>query len=253
VDKIGAKLHEVRQKWGLTLREVEDRSVRLSEQWGNPSFRISASWLARVERDDRDLSASKLIVLAEIFNIPADQLLALYPAGNGSTPHYDRVSSPNKTVLLADGVAERARPWLRDDMISQPVPAKTALLPPEDCLPSHCRYGVLGEQDNPLAPMIRAGTFLFINTQRRAIAHRREWTNEFDRPIYFLLTHTGYMCGWCDLDKEAEWLTLVPIPLSYASARCWKYRKEVEVIGQITAVLQRLEGGNQRGNQRGTA
>jgi hypothetical protein len=59
VERIGAKLHAVRQKWGLTLREVEDRSVRLAEEWGNPSFRISASWLARIERDDRDLSASK--------------------------------------------------------------------------------------------------------------------------------------------------------------------------------------------------
>jgi hypothetical protein len=89
--------------------------------------------------------------------------------------------------------------------------------------------------------MIRPGSFLFINTQRRAIAHRREWTNEFDRPVYFLLTHSGYICGWCDLDKEAEWLTLVPHSLSYASATRWKYRKDVEVIGRIAAVLQRLE------------
>ena len=65
---------------------------------------------------------------------------------------------------------------------------------------------------------------------------------EFDRPVYFLLTHTGYICGWCDLDKDAEWLTLVPHSLSYASAFRWKYRKDVEVIGRIAAVLQRLEG-----------
>ena len=243
MERIGAKLHEVRQKWGLTLREVEGRSVRLAEEWGNPSFRISASWLARVERDDRDLSASKLIVLAVIFSIPADQLLGLYPTGNGNTPHYDRISSPNTTLLLTDELlAEQARSWLPEDIISQPVPERTTLLPPEEHLPGHYRYGVLGEQDNPLAPMIRAGSFLFINTQRRAIAHRREWTTEFDRPVYFLLTHTGYICGWCDLDKDAEWLTLVPHSLSYASAFRWKYRKDVEVIGRIAAVLQRLEG-----------
>src|SRR5271168_5578340 len=92
VERIGAKLHAVRRKWGLTLREVEDRSVRLAEEWGNPSYRISASWLARVERDDRDLSAAKLIVLAAIFSIPAEQLLALCPAGNGSPLPYDQAS-----------------------------------------------------------------------------------------------------------------------------------------------------------------
>lgn len=242
MERIGAKLHAVRRKWGLTLREVEDRSVRLAEEWGNPSYRISASWLARVERDDRDLSAAKLIVLAVIFSIPPDQLLALCPAGNGNPPQYDRVSVPNTTLLLTNGLlAEQARSWLPDDILSQSIPDHTTFLPPADYLPSHYRHGVLGRQDNPLAPMIGAGSFLFINTQKRAIAHRKDWTSEFDRPIYFLLTHAGYMCGWCDLDKESEWLTLVPHSLSYVCGMRWKYRKEVEVIGRIAAVLQRLE------------
>lgn len=242
MEGIGAKLYAVRKKWGLSLREVEDRSLRLAQDWGNPSYRISASWLARVERGGRDLSAGKLIVLAAIFSIPADQLLALSAASGDNTPQYDQVSSPNTTQLLTNGLlAEQARSWLPDDIISQPVPDKTTLLPREDYLPSHYRYGVLGQDDNPLAPMIRAGSFLFINTQKRAIANRREWTNEFDRPIYFLFTHAGYSCGWCDLDKEAEWLTMVPHSLSYAPGMRWRYRKEVEVIGRIAAVLQRLE------------
>lgn len=242
LEEIGAKLCATRKKWGLSLREVEDRSMRLAEVWGNPSYRISASWLARVERGGRDLSAAKLIVLAVIFSIPADQLLGLYSASSENAPQYDQVSSPNTTLLLTNGLlAEQARSWLPQDIISQPIPDKTTLVPREDYLPSDYRYGVLGQGDNPLAPMIRAGSFLFINTQKRAIANRREWTTEFDRPIYFLFTHAGYSCGWCDLDKEAEWLTLVPHPLSYTSGMRWRYRKEVEVIGRIAAVLQRLE------------
>jgi transcriptional regulator with XRE-family HTH domain len=239
LEEIGAKLHATRKKWGLSLREVEDRSMRLAQDWGNPSYRISASWLARVERGGRDLSAAKLIVLAVIFSIPADQLLGLYPATSEDTPQHDQVSTT--VPLTASPLAEQARSWLPGDIISQPVPDKTTLLPREDYSPSDFRYGVLGQDDNPLAPMIRAGSFLFINTQKRAVANRREWTNEFDRPIYFLFTHAGYSCGWCDLDKEAEWLTLVPHPLSYASGMRWRYRNEVEVIGQLAAVLQRYE------------
>ena len=242
MEGIGAKLFAVRKKWGLSLREVEDRSLRLAEEWGNPSYRISASWLARVERGDRDLSAAKLIVLAVIFSIPAEQLLGLHPSSGDSAPQYNQVSSPNTTLLLTNGLlAQQARSWLPEDIISQPVPDKTTLLPREDYLPTHYRYGVLGQQDNPLAPMIRAGSFLFINTQKRAIASRREWTNEFDRPIYFVFTHSGYICGWCDLDKQSEWLTLVPHSLSYASGMRWKYKKDVEVIGRIAVVLQRLD------------
>ena len=205
MERIGAKLHAVRQKWGLTLREVEDRSVRLAEEWGNPSFRISASWLARIERDDRDLSASKLIVLAVIFSIPADQLLALYPAGNGSTPSYDRISSPNTTLLLTDGLlAEQARSWLPEDIISQPIPERTTLLPPEDYLPSHYRYGVLGEQDNPLAPMIRREAF-FLSTLNGGPSHTAGsgQTNLTARSISFLLTLVIFVAGAISIKRRS--------------------------------------------------
>ena len=87
--------------------------------------------------------------------------------------------------------------------------------------------------------MIRAGSIVLINTQKRAIASRREWNHEFDRPIYFLLTRTGYVSGFCELDKEQEWLTLVPHPLSYETNRRWRYRKEIEVIGTVAAVFMR--------------
>jgi transcriptional regulator with XRE-family HTH domain len=242
VEGIGAKLFAVRKKWGLSLREVEDRSLRLAEDWRNPSYRISASWLARVERGDRDLSAAKLIVLAVIFSIPAEQLLALYPAIGDSTPQYNQVSSPNTTLPLTNGfLAHQGRSWHPEDIISETIPEKTTLLPREHYLPTHYRYGVLGQQDNPLAPMIRPGSFLLINTQKRVIASRKEWTNEFDRPIYFVLTHAGYFCGCCDLDKQSEWSTLVPHSLSYASGMRWKYKKDVEVIGRIAGVFQRLD------------
>ncbi len=76
MEGIGARLRTVRLKWGLTLREVEERSMRIAQEWGNPSYQISASWLNRVEREGRDLSVVKLIVLAVVYSIPAEQLLA---------------------------------------------------------------------------------------------------------------------------------------------------------------------------------
>ena len=101
------------------------------------------------------------------------------------------------------------------------------------------RRGVIGRRDRTLEPMIRAGSLLLIDIRKRAIAGRREWTHEFDRPIYFLLTRAGYTASFCELDKNAEWLTSVPHPLSYESNKRWRYRKEVEVIGTVAGVFMR--------------
>ena len=61
----------------LTLREVEERTARLAQQSGNSAYRISASWLARVENENGGLSAMKLIVLAVIYDLTAQQLAHL--------------------------------------------------------------------------------------------------------------------------------------------------------------------------------
>jgi len=87
--------------------------------------------------------------------------------------------------------------------------------------------------------MVRAGSFVLIDTRKRAIAGRKEWNHEFDRPIYFLMTRKGYISGFCELDKEAEWLTLVPHALSHETSQRWRYRKEIEVIGTVTAICMR--------------
>jgi hypothetical protein len=87
--------------------------------------------------------------------------------------------------------------------------------------------------------MIPSGSIVLIDTQKRAIASRREWTNEFNRPIYFLYTRTGYISGFCELDKAAEWLTVVPHPLSFETSKRWRFKKEIEVIGTVAGVLMR--------------
>jgi hypothetical protein len=66
----------------LTLRETEERCAQVAQQWGNDAYRISASWLDRVERENRGLSATKLIVLAYIYNLSTDQMLSFCPGSN---------------------------------------------------------------------------------------------------------------------------------------------------------------------------
>jgi transcriptional regulator with XRE-family HTH domain len=242
---IGIQLRAARKRLGLTLREVEDRTNQLAQQWGNIAYRISASWLDRVERENRGLSATKLIVLAFIYNLTMEQMLALCPGVNESPTQLELVSSPNSTLLLAEGpLAEHARLWLPDNLVTDPPPEDTMLLKSDrGVMPVHYRRGIIGRRDKTMEPMVLAGSIVLIDTQKRAIAKRKDWSNEFDRPIYFLLTRTSYFCGFCELDKNAEYLKLVPHALSPQTQdeeeRRWKYRKQVEVVGTVAAVFTR--------------
>ena len=170
----------------------------------------------------------------------ADQMLGLIP-GAGAANKLQRVSSPNSTLLLSEGPLEQhAREWLPDSFLMEPAPEATTLLPSEQgMLPTHYRRGVIGQHDRMLEPMVPSGSIVLIDTQKRAIASRRDWTNEFNRPIYFLYTRTGYISGFCELDREAEWLTVVPHPLSYEPSKRWRFKKEIEVIGTVAGVPMR--------------
>jgi transcriptional regulator with XRE-family HTH domain len=237
---IGERLRAIRRQWQLSLREVEERSLRFAQERGNQSYQVSASWLVRLERKDHELTVNKLIALANVYNISAEQLLrSLYP--QDPQPVLRQLSIPNATMLLTEGPLEEQAMYLIPDTPGPEPPEETTLLAPGGGLfAAPYRRGVIGKRDRSLDPMIPPGSIVHIDTQKRAISSRRDWTHEFQRPVHFLMTRDGYVCGWCELDKKSEWLTLVPHPLSPASSRRWKYRTEIENLGRVVAVAIRL-------------
>lgn len=241
MDGIGPRLREARVSMQLTLREVEEQSGRLAEQWGNPAYKISLSWLSRVEQGNGDLSATKLIVLAFIYGLTNEQMLALCPTAIATSPLLNHPVGPNSTVLLGEGpLEEHAKLWLPFSVLTEPPPENTELMSNEQGpLPGRYRRGMIGKGDRAMHPMMQAGSIVLIDTYKRAIANRKQWNHEFDRPVYFLLARSGYFCGFCELDKEGDWLTVVPHPLSPESSKRWRYRKEIEVIGTIAAYFTR--------------
>jgi transcriptional regulator with XRE-family HTH domain len=237
---IGESLRAIRQRWQLSLREVEERSLRIAQEHGSQSYQVSASWLVRLEREGHELTVSKLIALSNVYNIPAEQLLhSICP--ESPQPILRELSSPNATMLLAEGPLEEQAKYLMPDTTSPEPPDVTQLLPlGRGVLQTPFRRGIIGKRDRTLEPMIPPGSIVHIDTQKRAISMRKDWTHEFQRPVYFLMTRDGYVCGWCELDKSSEWLTLVPHPLSPASSRRWRYRTEIENLGRVVAMAIRL-------------
>jgi transcriptional regulator with XRE-family HTH domain len=220
--RVGTKLRVIRQHWRLSLREVEKRSRRIAEERGDSSYRVSAKWLAGTERDEHELTLNKLIALAEIYDISIDRLAGFLYAGNELPPVLGELSRMNKTFL-------------------DQLPDETTLLETENA-PSDTSYlrGVIGKLDLTLYPMIPAGSIVHIDPGKREVSPKKDWTHEFQRPIYFLKTKDAYFCGWCELDEDSQWLILIPHPLSSVSSRRWNYGTEIESLGRVVRVVIRL-------------
>src|ERR1700751_5633996 len=103
METMGVKLRIIRQKWGLTLREVKERSLHLSRNWGEPSCHISASWLARVEGGKHELTVPKLISLATTYQEPAEELLRQCQPDGKIGSSNGEIAGPNTTLLISHG------------------------------------------------------------------------------------------------------------------------------------------------------
>ena len=104
---VGARLRTIRGQWGLSLLEVEERSLRLAQEWGSSSYQISASWLGRVEREDHELSATKVLVLASIYNIPSEEMLGYCQPGNAPSCQIRPLRRPQYNTTLRRRAAGR--------------------------------------------------------------------------------------------------------------------------------------------------
>lgn len=241
-EAIGLRLRRIRTDWGLSLRDVEERSSLLANKSGDSAYLISASWLARIEREAHQLTASKLVALAAIYNLAYEDILGSCMHLKTAMKESHRMFEPNTTVFLDP----RAHLGMRISSPAEgidhlPVPEQTRLLDPSsEHFHSPYRHAILGRTDRSLDPMIKAGSILEVHTQKRAMVPRKAWSNEFDRPVYMLMSHEGYACGWCEVESDSQWLTLIPHPLSHARVKRWKLNAEVEVVGRVTAVHMRL-------------
>jgi transcriptional regulator with XRE-family HTH domain len=204
---IGGTLRAARQQRKLTLREVEKRSRIFAKETGYDFYAISASWLGRLEQAEHKLTANKLLALAHVYGMHPEGLLgSIYPDALGRDPPPDVTSRPPPGSGRLEGAY---------------------------------RWGVIGNQDHTLSPLIPAGSVVLIDTRRRLIPPAKEWAHKLQRPIYFLMVRNAYFCGWCELEAARERLTLVPHLLSHASNRSWDL-KEVEILGRVIAVSIRF-------------
>lgn len=247
----GQRLKELRNRLGITTRDVEEQSRGIAEEEGNEEFYISNPWLTQIENKDSVPSIYKLYSLSIAYRVSFTDLFLLYGIDLEKINRVKLARPPQKTSL------ETLEVYNKDRTISFPVQFDSGFRPEKTTLLSrivevwgevpialiehldirHGKYGFVGLEDFTLYPMLRPGSFVQID-DRETKVRTSPWRTEFDRPVYFVELRDGYACSWCEL-KENQ-LFLVPHPLSQCTLRQYAYPLEAEIVGRVTAVAMRL-------------
>lgn len=251
----GDQLRELRNRLGVTTREVEEFSRSIAEDRQNEEFYISNAWLTQLENKNSVPSIYKLYSLSVIYRTKFNDLLVVFGIDLNATSRYQlalplqnthltsfEAPNPEKAVTFPvrfDKSFNLETTSLIARMVEVWGEVPVALIQKLDV--RHCQYGYIGMQDYTMYPLLRPGSFVQIDNQPTRM-QASEWRTEFDRPIYFVELRDGYACSWCEV--RGSQLTLIPHPLSGCTIRQFVYPSEAEIIGQVTGVAMRLIPAN---------
>src|SRR5690242_1521723 len=74
----GERLKELRNRLGISMRDVEETSRKIAEAQGDNEYIISSAWLTQIENSDSTPSIYKLFTLSIVYRLKLRELLALY-------------------------------------------------------------------------------------------------------------------------------------------------------------------------------
>lgn len=247
----GAKLKELRSRLGLTIREVQLRSMAVAAKEDNLEYVISHGWLTGIENGNGVPSIFKFFTLGAVYGRPVRELVGYYNVRIGdvgrehppfSAPKTHLVESAHLTdseaisvPLRFQGGSELDNTNLLSKLVAIWGDIPVGLV--ERLSSRRALYGYVGLKDFTLFPLIRPGTFVQIDVNQRKILPGPPHTIE-ERPIYFVELRRGYACSWCEMRQNL--LLLVPHPLSPVKTRQLAYPLDGEIVGRVTGVAMRL-------------
>jgi len=240
----GLRLRQVRERLGLTYREVETASYELALRRGRPEFILHISRLADMENRNVVPSLHKLYTLAVLYHLNPLELFSWYEVPFEETFEDGAKFSAPQTHLAAPPsglrVPLRFDPGFdprKTDFLSRMVERwghfEGALTKGN---PRHC-YGYIGLNDRRMVPLLRPGSLVLVDTEMRRIEDEG-WTSEHDRPMYLVDVRNGYRCGW--FHQIQGKLVMQPHPLSRYAPESWDLPNEAEVVGKVIGVVTRL-------------
>ena len=245
----GKSLRTLREKLGLTMRDIETSSARMAEKYRNEEFSIPPSRLSDIETKGVLPSIFRLYTLAVIYRRDLRELLAWYGVdmnnmaadlGHDCSAAVACLRSSLRTILGANAGPHGS--WLRPATHHQPGPhggavgtGAAAYL--AQFAHSDFTYGYIGHQDFTMYPILPPGSFIQVDETKNKVVEG-SWRSEYERPIYFVETRDGHTCCWCSMRRED--LILQPHPLSPVPVRVLRHPQEAEIIGQVVGIAMKL-------------
>jgi transcriptional regulator with XRE-family HTH domain len=242
----GLRLRQVRERLGLTYRDVERASFELAARRARPEFILHISRLADIENRSVIPGLHKLYTLATIYHrnpleifgwydIPMDEFFV-----DGSmfrAPHTHLAAPPSnlRVPIRFDPSFDPRRTEFLSRMVEQWGHFEGVLTNGNDH--SSYRYGYIGQSDRRMMPLLRPGSIVLLDASVHHIDDD-DWSTEHDRPMYFVEVRGGYRCGW--FYRDGAHLVMQPHPLSHCLNESWKTPDDAEVVGRVIGVVMRL-------------
>jgi transcriptional regulator with XRE-family HTH domain len=245
----GKSLRSLREKLGLTMRDVEHSSARIAEKYRNEEFSIPPSRLSDIETKAILPSIFRLYTLSIIYRRDFRDLMSLYGVDLNNTPSDLGLVSPPKSHVsdALSGLATMRVPVRMDPSFDERrttnlgrMVEKWGLVPVAylaQFANSDFTYGYVGTEDFTMYPILPPGSFIQVDESRSRVLEG-SWRSEYERPIYFVETRDGHTCSWCSMRREE--IILQPHPLSPVPVRILRHPQEAEVLGQVVGVAMKL-------------
>ncbi len=250
----GIDLRKIRDRLGLTMRDVETASQSISRQHGSDEYLIPPSRLSDIETKGVIPSVYRFYSLAAIYHRSVGDLLQLYGIDLEAISTEWGASRPahTHTVTLENEPGDCTIPAKLDPafdlgktsnigrMIQQWGTLPLTML--RHLFSQKYTYAYIGMEDFTMYPILQPGSFVQVDeSEARRRVLEGPWRSEYERPIYLVETREGLTCCWCAI--KANTIVLHPHPLSPVQVRILKHPQEAEVIGQVVGIAMRT--GNQ--------
>jgi len=236
---VGHKLKALRDTLNLTVREVEQATLRIAEVKNDKRFLVSNGWLSRLEKGVSEPSIYKLFSLSVVYNMNFITLLKLYDIDVAETDKFRPIAHPDSTRLLSPEIVndpltiasiQETCTNLLTGMTGLRV--EIQLGENKDLKAGSITYGYIGLQDLTMYPLIRPGAIVRIDVRQNRFSSLK-WRTEYERPIYFFELRGAYACGWCELEHAQ--LLIIPHHSTPVSVRRFAYPQQVEIVGRVVS------------------
>ena len=244
----GFNLRVLREKLGLTMRDIETASTEIARRRNNEEYSIPISRLSDFETKGVIPSIYRLYSLSVIYRKDFRELLAWYGI-DLSQPMTDlEIAAPPRSHI--------STALANADVVQMPVKLDPAFDPKktlnfgrmveqwgtvplaylEQFSKVDYTYGYVGSEDFTMYPILPPGSFIQVDESRNKVVEGG-WRSEYERPIYFVETRDGYTCCWCTVGRED--LILQSHPLSPVQPKVVR-NSQAEVIGQVVGIAMKL-------------